>query len=150
MSGYVNRVTLLGNVGRDPEVRNFQNGGKVVNFSVATSESWRDKDSGERKERTEWHNVAVFNERIGEFVEKYVTKGRKVYVEGAIKSRKYDKGGVEMTVVEIVIDRFKGDVQIADSGSREGPAEVRPAVRGAQAQPALAHAGAEDADDIPF
>jgi single-strand DNA-binding protein len=113
MAGSVNKVILVGNVGRDPEVRNAQNGTKIVNFTLATSETWNDKASGERKERTEWHRVVVFNERIGDVVERFVKKGRQVYVEGSLQTRKWtDQSGQEKYTTEVVIDRFRGELTL--------------------------------------
>jgi single-strand DNA-binding protein len=124
MAGSVNKVILVGNLGRDPEVRNTQAGGKVVSFSVATSESWNDKASGERKEKTQWHRIAIFNERLGEVAEKFLRKGSKVYIEGTLESRKYtDKDGQEREAFEVVIGRFKGELTLLDSrggGGGEG------------------------------
>ena len=124
MAGSVNKVILVGNVGKDPEVRTSQDGSKIVNFSLATSESWNDRASGERKERTEWHRVVVFNDRIGDVVEKYVRKGSKVYVEGALQTRKWtDPAGVEKYFVEVVISKFRGELTLLDSrASSEGAA----------------------------
>lgn len=123
MAGSVNKVILVGNLGRDPEVRNFQNGGKVVSFSVATSESWNDRTSGERKEKTQWHRVAIFNEKLGEIAEKYLRKGSKVYLEGAVESRKYtDKDGQEREITEVVLARFRGELTLLDG--RGGGAEA--------------------------
>ena len=119
MAGSVNKVILVGNVGRDPEVRTMQDGGKVVNFSIATSETWNDRSSGERKEKTEWHRVVVFNDRIADVVERYVRKGKSVYVEGALQTRKYtDPSGVEKQTTEIVIGKFRGELTLL--GSRDG------------------------------
>ncbi|MCB4822954.1 single-stranded DNA-binding protein [Roseicella aerolata] len=116
MAGSVNKVILVGNLGRDPEARNMQSGGKVVSFSVATSETWNDRASGERKEKTQWHRVAIFNERLGEIAEKYLRKGSKVYIEGSLESRKYtDKDGQERETFEVVISRFKGELTLLDS-----------------------------------
>lgn len=116
MAGSVNKVILVGNLGRDPEVRNTQAGGKVVSFSVATSESWNDKASGERKEKTQWHRIAIFNERLGEVAEKFLRKGSKVYLEGQLESRKFtDKDGQEREVTEVVLSRFKGELTLLDS-----------------------------------
>jgi single-strand DNA-binding protein len=121
MAGSVNKVILIGNLGRDPEVRNTQAGGKIVSFSVATSESWTDKGSGERKEKTQWHRIAIFNDRIGEVAEKYLRKGSKVYIEGQLESRKYtDKDGQEREAFEVVIGRFKGELTLLDSRGGEG------------------------------
>jgi single-strand DNA-binding protein len=116
MAGSVNKVILVGNLGRDPEARNFQNGGKVVSFSVATSEAWTDRASGERKDRTQWHRVAIFNERLGEIAEKYLRKGSKVYLEGQLETRKYtDKDGQEREVSEVVLRQFRGELTLLDS-----------------------------------
>ena len=115
MAGSVNKVILVGNLGRDPEARNMQSGSKVVSFSVATSETWNDRASGERKEKTQWHRVAIFNEKLGEIAEKYLKKGSKVYLEGALESRKYtDKDGQEKEITEVVIGRFKGELTLLD------------------------------------
>ncbi|MCK8783763.1 single-stranded DNA-binding protein [Roseomonas sp. NAR14] len=120
MAGSVNKVILVGNLGRDPEARNMQNGSKVVTFSVATSESWNDRASGERKEKTQWHRIAIFNEKLGEIAEKYLRKGSSVYIEGQIESRKYtDKDGNERETTEIVIGRFKGELTLL-GGRGEG------------------------------
>jgi single-strand DNA-binding protein len=116
MAGSVNKVILVGNVGRDPEIRSTQDGQKIANFSVATSETWRDKTSGERKERTEWHRVVVFNERLAEVVEKYVRKGSKLYIEGALQTRKWtDQSGQERYTTEVVLQRFRGELTMLDS-----------------------------------
>ncbi|NOG73255.1 single-stranded DNA-binding protein [Roseicella sp. DB1501] len=123
MAGSVNKVILVGNLGRDPEARNMQSGGKVVSFSVATSETWNDRASGERKEKTQWHRVAIFNERLGEIAEKYLRKGSKVYLEGALESRKFtDKDGQEREITEVVIGRFKGELTLLDSRGGGGEA----------------------------
>lgn len=115
MAGSVNKVILVGNLGKDPEVRNSQDGSKIVNFTLATSETWNDRASGERKERTEWHRVVVFNDRIGEVVEKYVKKGAKVYVEGTLQTRKWtDQSGQERYTTEVVIGRFNGQLTMLD------------------------------------
>jgi single-strand DNA-binding protein len=116
MAGSVNKVILVGNLGKDPEVRNAQNGSKIVSFSIATSESWNDKASGERKEKTEWHRVVVFNERLGDVAERFLKKGRKVYIEGSLQTRKWtDQSGQEKYTTEVVIDRFRGDLTLIDS-----------------------------------
>ena len=115
MAGSVNKVILVGNLGKDPEVRNTQDGGKIVNLTLATSETWNDKASGERKERTEWHRVVIFNDKIGEVAEKYARKGSKVYIEGALQTRKYtDQAGQEKYTTEVVIGRFKGELTLLD------------------------------------
>lgn len=116
MAGSVNKVILVGNVGKDPEIRATNDGAKIASFSLATSESWKDKNTGEYKDKTEWHRVVVFNENISNIVEKYVKKGNKVYVEGALQSKKYTgSDGVEKNITEIVITRFKGEVSILDN-----------------------------------
>ena len=109
MAGSVNKVILVGNLGRDPEVRSMQDGRSMVNMSVATSDTWRDRQSGERKERTEWHRVVIFNEKLAEVAQKYVRKGSKVYVEGQLSTRKWtDQSGQERYTTEVVIPRFGG------------------------------------------
>jgi single-strand DNA-binding protein len=167
MAGSVNKVILVGNLGRDPEVRRMNSGDPVVTFSVATSESWRDKQTGERKEKTEWHRVVIFNENLGKIAEQYLKKGSKVYIEGQLQTRKYqDKDGVEKSSTEIVLTRFRGELTLLDSrgsaqgsgddysggqvsGGRSGefgrssPMERRPATAGAGARTDLD-------DDIPF
>ncbi|TAJ24951.1 MAG: single-stranded DNA-binding protein [Reyranella sp.] len=123
MAGSVNKVILVGNLGRDPEVRSMQDGRSMVNMSVATSETWRDRQSGERKERTEWHRVVVFNEKLAEVVQKFVKKGSKVYVEGQLSTRKWtDQSGQERYTTEVVIPRFGGALTMLDgrSGGGEG------------------------------
>ncbi len=115
MAGSVNKVILVGNLGKDPEVRSGQDGSKIVNFSLATSETWNDRASGERKERTEWHRIVVFNDRIADVVEKYVRKGSKVYIEGSLQTRKWtDQGGQEKYSTEVVIGKFKGELTMLD------------------------------------
>ena len=123
MSGSVNKVILVGNVGRDPEVRRMNSGDAVVSFSLATTESWRDKASGERKDRTEWHNVVIFNENLAKIAEQYLKKGSKVYLEGQLQTRKYtDKNGQERQTTEVVLQRYRGELTLLDSrgGGREG------------------------------
>src|SRR5882762_1219267 len=108
MAGSVNKVILVGNLGRDPEIRSTQNGTRIANLSLATSESWRDRNSGERKERTEWHRVVIFDDKLVEVVEKYLKKGAKIYVEGALQTRKWtDQSGVEKYSTEVVLQRFR-------------------------------------------
>ena len=115
MAGSVNKVILVGNLGRDPEVRSTQDGLKIVNLSLATSESWRDKNSGERREKTEWHRVVIFNEKLGEVAEKFLKKGSKIYVEGALQTRKWtDQGGQERYSTEVVLQRFRGELTMLD------------------------------------
>ncbi|HEY1932310.1 MAG TPA: single-stranded DNA-binding protein [Acetobacteraceae bacterium] len=116
MAGSVNKVILIGNLGKDPEVRTTQDGTKIVNLTLATSENWTDRNSGERKERTEWHRVVIFNDRIGEVAERYLRKGRKVYVEGSLQTRKWtDQTGQERYTTEVVIQRFRGELVLIDS-----------------------------------
>ena len=113
MAGSVNKVIIVGNLGRDPEVRSFQNGGKVVNLRIATSESWRDRNTGERKERTEWHSVAIFSERLGEVAEKYLRKGSEVYIEGQLETRKWqDQSGQDRYTTEIVLRPYRGELTL--------------------------------------
>jgi single-strand DNA-binding protein len=121
MAGSVNKVILLGNLGRDPEVRNTQDGSKIVNLSLATSESWKDRASGERKEKTEWHRVVIFNPNLADIAERYLKKGSKVYLEGALQTRKWtDKDGQERYSTEVVIGRFKGELTLLDGRGGEG------------------------------
>jgi len=115
MAGSVNKVILVGNLGRDPELRSTQDGTRVANLNLATSESWRDRVSGERKERTEWHRVVIFNERLVELAEKYLRKGSKIYVEGALQTRKWtDQQGAERYSTEVVLQRFRGELTMLD------------------------------------
>ncbi|EHD12903.1 single-stranded DNA-binding protein [Commensalibacter intestini A911] len=133
MAASVNKVILVGNLGRDPEVRTTDQGTKIVNLTLATSETWNDKQTGERKEKTEWHRVVVFNERLADVAEKYLRKGRKIFVEGVLKTRKWnDSQGVERYVTEVVLDRFRGELVLLDSqNSGEGQSE--------QSQPTTRH-----------
>lgn len=120
MAGSVNKVILVGNLGRDPEVRTMQNGGKVCNLSVATSERWRDRNSGDMQERTEWHRVVVFDEKIAEVCERYLKKGSKIYLEGQLQTRKWtDQSGQEKYTTEVVLQRFRGNLVMLD-GRGEG------------------------------
>src|SRR5258708_33967246 len=129
MAGSVNKVILVGNLGRDPEIRSTNDGTRIANLALATSESWRERISGERKERTEWHRVVIFNEKLVEIVEKYVKKGSKLYIEGALQTRKWtDNAGVEKYSTEIVRQRFRGELTMLDGartggGASEGGAE---------------------------
>jgi single-strand DNA-binding protein len=160
MAGSVNKVILVGNLGRDPEVRSMQDGRSMVNMSVATSDTWRDRQTGERKERTEWHRVVIFNEKLAEVAQKYVRKGSKVYVEGQLATRKWtDQSGQERYTTEVVIPRFGGALTMLDGrgggggdggggmdedfggGAPSGGGGGRPASRGGKA---------ELDDDIPF
>lgn len=117
MAGSVNKVILVGNLGRDPEARTFQNGSKVVNLRIATSETWRDKATGERKERTEWHSVAIFNEGIAKIAEQFLSKGSTVYIEGQLETRKWqDQSGADKYTTEIVLRPFHGELTLLGGG----------------------------------
>lgn len=121
MAGSVNKVILVGNVGNDPEIRTFGNGGKVANLSIATSESWRDKSSGEKREKTEWHRVAIFNDGLVGIVERYVKKGTKLYIEGKLQTRKWqDRDGNDKYTTEVVLQGFGGNLTLLDSRSGGG------------------------------
>ena len=165
MAGSVNKVTLIGRLGKDPEARTTQAGAKTVSFSLATSENWNDKATGERKEKTQWHRVVIFNERIADVAEKYLKKGGQCYVEGQLESRKFtDKDGAEREITEIVIGRFKGELTLLDSragGAEEGgggyaPRERSPAATNRSTAPRGAapswdsKPGSDLDDDIPF
>ena len=146
----VNKVIIIGNVGKDPEIRQMQDGFKIANFSIATSESWKDKTTGERKERTEWHRIVVMNERLSEIVEKYIRKGSKVYVEGQLQTRKWtDQSGMERYTTEVVISRFKGEITMLDSRSAGnaydgGQPQAQPELSSEPAMPASID------DEMPF
>jgi single-strand DNA-binding protein len=143
MAGSVNKVILVGNLGKDPEVRSTQDGSKIVSFSMATSESWKDKVSGERKDKTEWHRVAVFNPNLAEICEKYLHKGSKVYIEGQLQTRKWqDQTGAERYTTEVILSRFRGELALLDS--RSDSAAVSDAAPGDKPE-----SGPVD-DDIPF
>jgi len=121
MAGSVNKVILVGNLGRDPEIRSTQDGTRVATLNLATSETWRDRASGERKERTEWHRVAIFNDRLVEVAEKYLRKGSKIYVEGQLQTRKWqDQQGQDRYTTEIVLSRFRGDLTMLDGAGGAG------------------------------
>ena len=149
MAGSVNKVILVGNLGRDPEMRRMPSGDAMVNLSVATSESWRDKASGERKEKTEWHRVVIFNPNLAEVAEKYLRKGSKVYLEGQLTTRKWtDKDGQEKYSTEVVLNRFRGELVMLDARGEGGGGGAR-----------IGHGGAEMPqsfdrneldDEIPF
>lgn len=119
MAGSVNKVILVGNLGKDPEIRTLNSGDRVANLSVATSETWRDKSSGERKEKTEWHRVTIFNDHIVKVVENYCRKGSTIYVEGSLQTRKYEQNGVEKYATEIVLQKFNGELTLL-GGKPEG------------------------------
>jgi single-strand DNA-binding protein len=144
----VNKVILVGNLGKDPEVRRTQSGEPVVSFSIATSESWRDKTSGERKEKTEWHRVVIFNENLAKVAEQYLRKGSKVYIEGQLSTRKWtDKDGQEKYTTEIVLNRFRGELQMLDSRGEGGAGAGRTAGGGGAPQN---FDRSEMDDEIPF
>jgi single-strand DNA-binding protein len=118
MAGSVNKVILVGNLGKDPEVRSTQDGSKIVNLTLATSETWNDRASGERKEKTEWHRVVIFNDRTADVAEKYLKKGAKIYIEGSLQTRKWtDQQGQERYTTEVVIGRFNGQLTMLDTRS---------------------------------
>ena len=124
MAGSVNKVILLGNLGRDPEVRNFPNGGKVANFSIATSETWKDRSTGERRERTEWHNISITNEALVRVAEQYLKKGSKVYVEGQLETRKWqDQAGNDRYTTEVVLRPYRGELTMLDSRNSDSDIE---------------------------
>ena len=124
MAGAVNKVILLGNLGRDPEVRNFPNGGKVANFSIATSETWKDRNTGERRERTEWHNISITNEALVRVAEQYLKKGSKVYVEGQLETRKWqDQAGNDRYTTEVVLRPYRGELTMLDSRNSDSDIE---------------------------
>ena len=160
MAGSVNKVILVGNLGRDPEVRSMQDGRNMVNMSVATSDTWRDRQTGERKERTEWHRVVIFNENLVKIAEQYLKKGSKIYVEGALQTRKWtDQSGQERYTTEVVIPRFGGALTMLDGRSGGGEAgasggmddEPAPAMAGGGGgRPAARAKAGELDDDIPF
>ena len=160
MAGSVNKVILIGNLGRDPEVRSFQNGGKVCNLSVATSERWRDRASGENRERTEWHRVAIFTERLVDIAEKYLRKGSKVYLEGQLETRKWqDQSGQERYTTEVVLRQFRGELTLLDGrggGGGEsipGPSEADaygPSGGGPSGPMGGGGRGTDLDDEIPF
>lgn len=139
MAGSINKVTLLGNLGKDPVIRTGQNGGKIASFSLATSDIWNDKQTGERRERTEWHSVVIFNEHLVTIVEKYVRKGSKIYIEGKLQTRKWtDQQGIERFITEVILDRFNGEIVLLSSNT-------------GQTQNTSNHTVNQDLDnDIPF
>ena len=160
MAGSVNKVILIGNLGRDPEVRFSQDGNKIVNMSVATSETWNDRASGERRERTEWHRVVVFNDRIADVAEKYLKKGSKVYMEGQLQTRKWQgQDGQDRYTTEVVLGRFRGELTMLDTrggGGGQGGGDYGGGGGDTGAEPDYAApggggGGADDLDDdIPF
>ncbi|GGC55819.1 single-stranded DNA-binding protein [Chelatococcus reniformis] len=164
MAGSVNKVIIVGNLGRDPETRRLPSGEPVVNLRIATSETWRDKATGERKERTEWHSVVIFNENLAKIAEQYLKKGTKVYIEGQLQTRKWtDQSGAERYSTEVVLQRFRGELTILDSRGG-GAGEYADEGGGGRAQPSrggdfgrsspMERGGGSTAqmldDDIPF
>ena len=156
MAGSVNKVILVGNLGRDPEIRSTQDGTRIANLSLATSESWRDKNSGERRERTEWHRVVIFNENLVKIAEQYLKKGSKIYVEGALQTRKYtDQSGVEKYSTEVVLQRFRGELTMLDGrgdgrGSAGGSDEGGGYGGGGGSRQERRPPGPDLDDEIPF
>ncbi|PYD78194.1 single-stranded DNA-binding protein [Komagataeibacter oboediens] len=156
MSGSVNKVILVGNLGKDPEIRTTQGGKKIVNMTVATSEAWNDRASGERKERTEWSKVVIFNERLADVAERFLRKGRKVYIEGALQTRKWtDQSGQDRYTTEVVIQKFGGDLVLC--GERGGDGNSPPQQSQPRQQSSQQRSGGWDApsgdnldDEIPF
>jgi single-strand DNA-binding protein len=162
MAGGVNKVILVGNLGKDPEVRRLNSGDPVVSFPLATSESWRDKQSGERREKTEWHNIVIFNDNLARVAEQYLKKGAKVYVEGQLQTRQWeDQSGQKRYTTEIVLQRFRGELQMLDTRSGNGIEErsgrgadfgnAGPMERGSASGGRAGSRGGEEIDDeIPF
>jgi single-strand DNA-binding protein len=150
MAGSVNKVILVGNLGKDPEVRRMTSGEPIVNLSVATSDTWRDKASGEKKERTEWHRVVIFNENLAKVAEQYLRKGSKVYLEGSLQTRKWtDKDGAEKYSTEVVLQRFNGTLVMLDGRGEGGGGGASRERVGASEAPAAFQRDEMD-DEIPF
>lgn len=153
MSGSVNKVILVGNLGRDPEVRSMQSGDKVCNLSLATSEAWKDKSSGERREKTEWHRVVLFDQRLIEVAERYLKKGSKIFVEGQLQTRKWtDQQGQERYSTEVVLQRFRGELTMLDTRGGGGGDDYSGMDQGGRQgdYDAPSGGGADLDDDIPF
>ena len=158
MAGSVNKVILIGNVGKDPEVRQSADGRKIVNLTLATSDTWKDKNSGAKQEKTEWHRVVIFNQGLADIAERYVKKGSKLYVEGALQTRKWtDNAGQERYTTEVVLGAFRGEMTLLDSRSAGGasdggfsPSFDAPAAAGWDSKPAAAPAAGGFDDEIPF
>jgi single-strand DNA-binding protein len=150
MAGSVNKVIILGNLGKDPEIRAFQNGGKVCNFPVATSESWRDKNSGEKQERTQWHNVSIFAEPLVKLAEQYLHKGSKVYVEGQLETRKWqDQSGNDRYSTEVVLRPYRGELNLLDPRT-DNNFETRNALSQTTEDTSNTFLSPDLDDDIPF
>ena len=172
MAGSVNKVILVGNLGRDPEVRSTQNGGKIVNLSIATSERWKDKNTGEQREKTEWHRVVIFNENLGRIAEQYLRKGSNVYLEGQLQTRKWtDQQGVEKYTTEVVLQQYRGEMTLLSSrgdsgggyggqsggygdssggGFGGGAGDMGGSQQNSPAAPPPMHGSSDLDDDIPF
>ena len=153
MAGSINKVILIGHLGADPEVRRLNSGDMVVNLRIATSESWRDRQTGERRDRTEWHSVVIFNENLAKVAEQYLRKGAKVYIEGALQTRKWqDQNGNDRYTTEIVLQKYRGELQMLDSKSEGGTTETSaPATRPSHSYAELSAGFSRDLDDeIPF
>jgi single-strand DNA-binding protein len=158
MAGSVNKVILVGNLGRDPEIRTMQSGGRVANLSLATSDQWKDRQTGERRERTEWHRVVIFNENLVDIAEKYLRKGSKIFVEGQLQTRKWtDQSGQDRYSTEVVLQRFRGDLTMLDSRADAGtgtmagePAADYDEGGGGGGGGRGGSGGADFDDDIPF
>ena len=151
----MNKVMLIGNLGADPEVRRMQNGDPVVNLSVATTESWRDKSTGEKKERTEWSRVVIFNDHLAKVAENYLRKGSKVYVEGSLQTRKWqDQNGADKYSTEIVLQKFRGDLQMLDApkmDDRQSGYDIEADAQNAnEPEPVMAGGDLDDDSEIPF
>ena len=152
MAGSVNKVILVGNLGQDPEVRSFQNGGKIANLRIATSETWKDRNSGERRERTEWHTVAIYSEPLVRVVEQYLKKGSKVYVEGQLETRKWqDQQGNDRYSTEVALRPFRSELHMLDGKAGGSAGDDRGNGYGAGGWPSSQPSGRPDfSDDIPF
>ena len=151
MSGSVNKVTLLGHLGRDPEVRSFQNGGKIVSLRIATSETWRDKASGERKEKTEWHSVSITNEALAKVAEEYLRKGSRVYLEGQLETRKWqDQSGADRYSTEVVLRPFNSTLTLLDGKAADDEAPPRDYAPDQKAPAGGRMGDMDDGGDIPF
>lgn len=148
MSGSVNKCILVGNLGADPEIRRLSSGDPVVNLRIATSESWRDKNSGERKEKTEWHQVVIFNDGLAKVAEAYLKKGMKVYIEGQLQTRKWEKDGVERFTTEVVLQKFRGELQMLDKPDGEAKPERQQSY--AEQSGGASRVGRDLDDEIPF
>ena len=153
MAGSVNKVIIMGNLGKDPEIRNFPNGGKICNFSVATSETWRDRNSGEKQERTQWHNISILSEPLVNIAERFLKKGSKVYLEGQLETRKWqDNSGADRYSTEIVLRPYKGEITLIDNkGDNNFINETSTETNTNQTTETNTNLTAEDFDDeIPF